>query len=459
MENPPTTVCHVVAMPYPGRGHINPLINFCKLLVSKNPDILVTIVLTEEWLGFIGSEPRPHNIRFGSIPNVIPSEVGRANDFLAFLEAVMTKMEAPFEQLLDRLQPPPTIILYDTYLFWVVAVANRRSIPVASFWTTSASFFSVLQHYHLLEQHGHYPLNVLENGENRVDYIPGVSPTRLADFPLTDGSWRVRQMLQWALKAFQWVPKVQYMLFPSIYELEPEAIDVLKAEFSMPIYSIGPALPYSNLKHTTINHNDSTYFQWLDNQPSASVLYISHGSFLSTSRAQMEEMAAGLRESGVRFLWVARGSEASRLKEICGNMGLVLGWCDQLRVLRHGAIGGFWSHCGWNSIGEGVFSGIPFLTFPMFMDQPVNGKMIVEDWKVGWRVRNGVKLDTLVGKDEICGVLKKFMDLDSVEGRDVRKRAREVQQICVEAIANGGSCEVNINAFVRDVLHLHNAKP
>ncbi|KAG5567058.1 hypothetical protein RHGRI_002581 [Rhododendron griersonianum] len=71
MNNHPTTVCHVVAMPFPGRGHINPMMSFCNLLVSKSEEILITFVVTEEWLGFLGSEPKPANIRFATIPNVI----------------------------------------------------------------------------------------------------------------------------------------------------------------------------------------------------------------------------------------------------------------------------------------------------------------------------------------------------------------------------------------------------
>ena len=157
---PPTTACHVVTVPYPGRGHVNPMMNLANLLLSKNPNILVTFLVTEEWLGFIGSDPKPNNFRFATIPNVIPSEEGRANDFVGFLEAVMTKMEEPFERFLDRLDPPPTLIIYDTYVSWVVRVANSRKIPVASFWPMSASFFAVLKYYHLLEQNGDYPVNV-----------------------------------------------------------------------------------------------------------------------------------------------------------------------------------------------------------------------------------------------------------------------------------------------------------
>ena len=89
----PTTQCHVVAMPYPGCGHINPMMNLCKTLASKNSNILVTFVVTEEWLGFINSNPKPDNIRFGTIPNVIPSELGCAVDINSFVKATMTKLE------------------------------------------------------------------------------------------------------------------------------------------------------------------------------------------------------------------------------------------------------------------------------------------------------------------------------------------------------------------------------
>ena len=299
-----------------------------------------------------------------------------------------------------------------------------------------------------------------ENGDKRVDYIPGNTSIRLADFPLNDESWRSRRLLQLALDVIPWLQKAQYLLFPSIYELEPRAIDALRKEYTIPIYTIGPAIPYfghgNNITTISANNGDLGYMHWLDNQPSGSVLYVSQGSFLSTSRDQIDEIAGGLRESGVRFLWVQRG-EASKLKEMCGDKGLVLPWCDQLRVLSHDAVGGFWSHCGWNSTREGVVSGVLFLAFPLFMDQPLNGKYIVEDWKVGWRVKKEAKQGTLIRRDEIASLVRKCMDLDSVEGREMRKRARELQQVCQHAIADGGSSEANMNAFMRDALR--GAKP
>ncbi|KAK7385576.1 hypothetical protein VNO78_31301 [Psophocarpus tetragonolobus] len=452
---------HVVAMPYPARGHINPMMNLCKLLVSNNAPIFVTFVLTEEWLGFIGSESdtQPHNIRLRSIPNVVPSELTRKNDQLGFMKALMTKMEAPFEELLNRLEPPPTIILADTFLYWVVLLGNRRNIPVASFWTMSASIFSLFHHYHLLQLNSHYPVNLSEHGDKRVDYIPGISSIRLVDIPLTDGSWYTREILKLCLNGFAWVSKAQYLLFTSIYELEPEAIDALKAELSVPIYTIGPAIPYFSLENnptlSTTKGTSHSYMEWLDAQPFGSVLYISQGSRFSVSIAQTDEIAFALRESGIRFLWVAR-DEASRLKEICGNMGLVVSWCDQLRVLSHPSIGAFWSHCGWNSTKEGVFAGVPFLTFPLAIDQPIDSKMIVEDWKIGWRVKEAAEVNTLIKKDEITMLVQKILDLDNELARKVRERSKILQQTCHRAITNGGSAVTDLNAFVRDLMQTNN---
>ena len=155
----PTAVCHVVALPYPGRGHINPMMNLCKQLVSKAPDILITFIITEEWLGFIGSDPKPSNISYATIPNVIPSELIRGKDFPGFVEAVGTKMGAPVEDVLDRLEPPVTAIVIDPYLVWAVGLGNRRNIPVASLWTMSPSVFSVFHHFELLHQNGQFLLD------------------------------------------------------------------------------------------------------------------------------------------------------------------------------------------------------------------------------------------------------------------------------------------------------------
>ncbi|XP_030524111.1 UDP-glycosyltransferase 87A1-like [Rhodamnia argentea] len=431
--------CHVVAMPYPGRGHINPMMNLCKILASQAPHVAVTFVLTEEWLGLIGSDQKPSNISFATIPNVLPSERVRAQHFSEFVEAVFTKMEAPFEEVLHRLRPPPALIMADAFLIWAVGIGNRRNIPVALFWPVAASTFSFFYHLQLLEQKGYLPQNLSEKGEEMVDCIPGIPPTRLTD--LVRG--KSEQMMQRLRPMFNWVRRARFLLLSSVYEIESHTVDALKPSLSFPIYTVGPSIPYFALEDNPRSNSDSNYItKWLDRQPGSSVLYLSLGSFLSVSSSKMEEIAAGLRDSNVRFLWVV-GNEASRLKELLprGDMGIMVPWCDQLWALSHPSVGGFWTHCGWNSIQEGIYLGLPFLAYPIAFDQGHNCRLVVDEWKVGWRV----------GEGDIGGLLRKFMDMDDEESRELRRRAEHLRELCRHAIGPHGSSMTNICAFVRDI--------
>ena len=75
--------------------------------------------------------------------------------FPRFYEAAITKMEAPFEQLLDQLELPVNVIVGNVELRWPVDVGNRRNIPVASLWTMSASFYNMLHHLEVFSRHQH----------------------------------------------------------------------------------------------------------------------------------------------------------------------------------------------------------------------------------------------------------------------------------------------------------------
>jgi hypothetical protein len=81
---------------------------------------------TEPAVGLILSAaawPQPSNF----LLRAIPSELGSAADLAGFLDVVATKMEPPFERLLDHFDaeeegPPVAALVADTYVLWVVVV-------------------------------------------------------------------------------------------------------------------------------------------------------------------------------------------------------------------------------------------------------------------------------------------------------------------------------------------------
>ncbi|KAJ7964252.1 UDP-glycosyltransferase [Quillaja saponaria] len=359
------------------------------------------------------------------LPLSLP-ELLEGGDYSGLNRAVTGKLEPLFEQLLDGLKLPVTAIITDVELLWPINVGNQRNIPVAAHWL-SGSLYSMFYHFDRFTRNRPSPVNFSGGGDELIDEIPGIPSTHLARFRtlLRENDQQFLQLVMDSISNVE--QKSQYLLFSSVLE---------------------------DTKFTPANDYNNEHIKWLDSQPSESVLYISFGSFLSVSKTQMDEIAAALKITGIRYFWVAR-EKATWLKEKFGDhvdKGLVVPWCDQLKVLSHSSVGGFWSHCGWNSTMEAVFAGVPMLTYPLFFDQFPNSRKIVDDWKNGWEVKRAeIGNEVLVTKEETAELLMKFMDVESREGKEVRDRAKGLKDICHRAIAKGGSSDVNLDAFIKSI--------
>ncbi|CBI24715.3 unnamed protein product, partial [Vitis vinifera] len=88
--------------------------------------------------------------------------------------------------------------------------------------------------------------------------------------------------------------------------------------------------------------------------------------------------------------------------------GFLVRWCPQLEVLASNAIGCFFTHCGWNSTSEALTLGVPMVGMPQWTDQTTNAKFIKDVWKVGVRVREGE--DGVVRREEIEACIREVME-------------------------------------------------
>ncbi|XP_020166548.1 UDP-glycosyltransferase 87A2-like [Aegilops tauschii subsp. strangulata] len=441
--------CHVVAMPFPGRGHVNAMLNLCRLLAARD-GVSATVVVTEEWLGLLGGPALAPGVRLEAVPNVIPSEHGRAADWAGFVDAVYTKMEAPFERLLDRLGAAPAAIVTDTFVPGAVRAGNRRGVPVCILSALGATMFSVQYRFDRLPTAAGGSADMADVTDPCLmeNYIPGLKSTRLADLEPTHSD-KIR--LDKILEAYPYVRKAQCVIFTSFYELESNAIDFLRQELPCPVFAVGPCIPFMALQENQANPEEESYMAWLDTQPASSVLYVSLGSFLSVSATQLDEIAIGLAQSKVRFLWVLR-DKCSRVQDLIrGSDGVVVPWCDQLKILCHPSIGGFFTHCGMNSTLEALYAGVPMLTLPIAFDQPINSRLIVDEWKVGYSLKEKARADGVIGRGEIAGAVKRLVNCGDGEG--TRRRASVLKEASRAAVEVGGSSDRDMVSFINYISH------
>ncbi|XLT63390.1 hypothetical protein HN873_019914 [Arachis hypogaea] len=243
---------------------------------------------------------------------------------------------------------------------------------------------------------------------------------------------------------------VDGFIINSFLELESAAMKALAREKScFSFYDVGPITQ----KRSSSNDGDEELecLRWLDKQPHSSVLYVSFGSGGTLSQSAINELALGLELSGQRFLWVLRAPSDSSSAAYLDNQknedplkflpsgflertkekGLVLpSWAPQVQILSHDSVGGFLSHCGWNSVLESVQVGVPIITWPLFAEQRMNAVLLVDGLKVA--VRPNVGEDGVVEKEEVSNVIKCLMEQE--EGKAIRKRMEYLKAYAADAV-------------------------
>uniref|UniRef100_A0A0C9RVP3 Glycosyltransferase n=1 Tax=Wollemia nobilis TaxID=56998 RepID=A0A0C9RVP3_9CONI len=469
---------HALVIPYPTQGHVTPMMQFAKKLASNG--LIVTFVTTHhrhaqitkahsstEDSVLLEARNRGLDIRSALISDGLPLDFDRSGKFYDFMQSVDNMGEA-LEELISDLnekEPPISCVIADAFLFWSLDVTRRFGIPWISFWTQPVAVYSIYYHFHLLKSHGHYPPSGPGQCEDWIDYIPGVpkiQPKDLPSFlqPQDAGSDYVLDMI---LKSLQSSRRADWVLCNSFYELEPHSVNAMNTK--PPFLTIGPVLPSAYLDGQ--NPNDiavGTSFwkefehslEWLDTKPKESVIYVSFGSLVHVSKIQIEEIAMGLKESGQPFFWVLRpdivASEVSDflppgfMEETAGQ-GLVVPWSPQLQVLSHTSVGGFLTHCGWNSVAEAIALGVPMLGFPLWTDQYTNCKLLADEWKVGLRLKRGGHGDeSVISREEISMAVRELMAGEG--GKKMKNRVRALRDSARMAVRKGGSSDKNMEDFV-----------
>ncbi|OWM79212.1 hypothetical protein CDL15_Pgr003384 [Punica granatum] len=266
----------------------------------------------------------------------------------------------------------------------------------------------------------------------------------------------------------------------SFYDLEPKYVDFFRNELGHRAWVVGPvSLCNQDVKDKAVRGKDSsideeTCLKWLNSKEPDSVLYVSFGSLARLAPIQLLELAHGLEASGQNFIWVVgkisdsdgngeKSEDGSwlpdgfeeRMRE--SERGLIIrGWAPQLLILEHPSVGGFMTHCGWNSTLEGVSSGVPMITYPISAEQFFNEKLITDVLGIG--VKSGsiewskwdTELREPVRREKVEAAVRALM-ASSAEAAEMRRRANELGKKARSAVEKGGSSYADVEALIDEL--------
>ncbi|KAM7522278.1 hypothetical protein LguiA_012180 [Lonicera macranthoides] len=438
----------VVLVPCPFQGHMSPMLQLGTILHSKGFSITIAHAKTN------APDPSNHpNLEFQAFAEDLP-ELNSFGDAIGILEDLNTGCKSLFAewlgQKMEQKEPGNQVacIIYDTLMYFSEAVASEMKIPSIVLRTSCPSYLLAYLAIPRLKEEGLFPLQ----DSMLLEPVPGLHPLRFKDLPSTNITMEATLQL---LAITSNIGSSSAIIWNTIEYLEHSSLSKLQQEhYQVPFFPVGPLHIVAPPSSTSLLKEDNSCIEWLDMQAPNSVIYVSLGSLATMDEKELAETAWGLANSDQPFLWTirpgsVRGSEWVELlpesfKEKVGERGKIVKWAPQKEVLAHHAVGGFWSHCGWNSTLESICEGVPMICRPCFVDQKVNARYLSYVWKVG------LELEYVLERGEIEKVVRRLMVEN--EGEEMRQRVIDMKEKVMACVHEGGSSYNSWNDLTEFIL-------
>ncbi|XP_027185320.1 UDP-glycosyltransferase 76B1-like [Coffea eugenioides] len=438
----------LVLFPVPLQGHINPMIHLASILHLKG--FSISIIHTQ----FNSPDHSKYpNFAFHSIPDGLLEHQFSTSDLAALVTRLNLNCIRPFRECLASLlsdnEEHVASLITDSIWHFTQDVADSFKLPRIVFRTTSVCSFLAFHALPHFREKGYLPKQDSQL-EARVGEFP---PLKVKDIPVIKTRFpesldRIMSLMMEGTKA------ASGLIFNTFKELEDNELMKIGQEFCIPIFAVGPLHKYFPASSSSLLRQDQSAIIWLDKQAPKSVIYVSFGSIAEMDETQLSEVAWGLANSRQPFLWVIRpglvqnSEELARLPngflEAVEGRGYIVEWAPQQEVLAHPAIGGFWTHSGWNSTLESICEGVPMICSPFFGDQMVNSRFVNDVWKLGLQLEKGLD------REEIEMLIRRLMT--EKEGEEIRDRVMSLKDTINSCLEQGGSSNQSLESFIDYIL-------
>lgn len=445
---------HILLYPFSGSGHIIPLLELAHRLLVRG--LTLTIVISSTDLPLVQSLLYAYPASFHTLllsPKPTPSSL------LAKLLA-LKELDGAIIQWYHSHPSPPVAIISDSFLGWTHHLAAQFGIPRIAFCSTGA--FSTLVFHYLYQNR---PKNKDPDNPNFKISLPDIPNS--PNYPW----WQVSRVYRsytkgdpdWEFFRNSTLENMESWgaMFNSFTVLESDYINhVKKLMGHIRVWAVGPLLPPDDdlVKPTNRGGSSSVpsheVMTWLDELADDSVVYVCFGSRATLTSQQMSVLAAALEGSGVHFIWSVREPDGEDVSSgqgvipvgfegrVVGRGFMIKGWAPQVEILRHRAVGAFLTHCGWNSLLEGLSAGVVLLTWPTGADQFANANLLVDLLGVGRRVcEGGGNVPSLT---ELTHLLADSVGSTSEQ----RVRIKKLRENALQA-TNGGSSACDLDDLLK----------
>lgn len=473
---------HVFFVPFMSPGHQIPMIDMARIFASRGvkATILTTPLNISRFESSINRDDYHHHNPIKLLLLNFPSTAANLPPNCENLDAIPSRdLSYNFSKAIMMLHPQaddlvrqcqPDAIISDMNFPWTAEIARKYGIPRLVFHGTCCFSLSLS-----VAAAQHKP-NVNVSSDTETFLVPGLPrPVYITQSQMPDqffGNTDLQEFFEKLIKA----ERNSYgVVANTFFEIEPDYIKHYEKVTGKVVYPVGPVSLF-NTKAIDIAERgnggdrgsvDADYcVSWLDSREPNSVLYVCFGSLCEFAESQLLEIALGLESSNICFIWVIKSDAFLLLdkdfEERVKDRGLIIkGWAPQVLILNHPAVGGFMTHCGWNSVLESVSSGVPMITWPLFAEQFYNENFVLTHWKigVGVGVESGLawgeeeKIGVLVRRDRVEKVVYQFMINGGEEVEGMRKRARKLSELAKIAVSKGGSSYVNVGLLIDDLLN------
>ncbi|KAF8685307.1 hypothetical protein HU200_044048 [Digitaria exilis] len=396
-SSPSPSSLRIIICPWLAFGHLLPYLELADRLASRGHR--VTYISTPRNIARL--PPHRHHTTGGAIDLVtlplppvdgLPDGAESTNDVpadkLPHLWDAFDRLAAPFANFLAAAcvaGKRPDWILADTFHHWAAAAAHDHGVPCALLQPTAAVITATAA-----------MITAISDEQMTTRNSPPVTMPKYkwesdaAMFtPLGLSGLSIARRCSMALE------KSTIAAMRSCPEWELDTFTMASNLLGKPLVPLGLLPPSPDGGRGAGMHRDHAIVRWLDAQPTKSVVYVALGSEVPLSLELVHELALGLDIAGTRFLWALRKpadvtddgevlpAGFQERKKSYGHVSM--GWVPQVAVLAHGAVGAFLTHCGRNSLIEGLMYGHPLVMLPIFGDQGPNARLM-EGRKVGLQV-------------------------------------------------------------------------